>query len=310
VTTPNAVKPSIPRVSVLMTVYNAAAYLRDSVGSILAQTFPDWELIVVDDGSTDGSREVLASYSDPRVRVFALPTNIGRTPALRHAFSHVRGEYIAVLDADDISRPERLEKQVSYLDRHPDTVLVGTWAEFFGDDGRIIASWTPKGDAQSLRDQLAQYNPVVHSSSMYRANVALDVQGYPEEFRYAQDYALWLKLAARGEIGMIEENLCRFRIVATSMTRGVRFRIEVARDQLELLLLAGRSLPLTKQARRKNREEVTIARVRYGVALMRKGSLLQGLSSIALAVVRNPLRLISNRVVRDLVAQRRLGRVA
>ena len=107
-----------PRVSVLMTIYNAEPYLKEAIDSIVAQTFGEWELIAIENGSSDGSRAILDSYQDERIRCFCLPENIGRTPALRYAFEQAGGEYIAVLDADDVSHPERFKKQVEYLDQH------------------------------------------------------------------------------------------------------------------------------------------------------------------------------------------------
>src|SRR3972149_9086486 len=109
------VNHAMPMVSVLMTIYNAEPYLRAAIDSLISQTFPDWELIAVENGSTDGSLSVLKDYADPRVRVFQQKKNIGRTPALRFAFDQARGDYVAVLDADDISSPDRLARQVAFL---------------------------------------------------------------------------------------------------------------------------------------------------------------------------------------------------
>jgi len=114
-----------PKVSVVMPVYNGAKYLREAVDSVLAQTFSQFELIIVDDGSTDGTMEVLGAYSDPRIRLIRNDRNLGQAAARNQAFAAARGEFIAIHDADDTSVPDRLAVQVLYFDAHPDVVLLG-----------------------------------------------------------------------------------------------------------------------------------------------------------------------------------------
>jgi hypothetical protein len=287
-----------PRVSVLMTVYNGARHLRAAVDSIVGQTFHDWELIVIDDGSADESPRILAGYGDPRVRATCLPRNIGRTPALRQAFAMARGELVAVLDADDVAHRERLAKQVAYFDAHPDTVLLGTWARFVDERGDTLRHWRPPTDARALHHSLGWANPIAHSTSMYRARIAADVGGYPADLPYAQDYGLWLRLAQRGNLAILAEELCDQRIVATSMTRGPRFRTAVARDGMTLLRDARSRLVLDDLARLRNRDEIMIAEVKYGLALARSGPMLAGYATILMAILRNPLGLLHSRAHR------------
>lgn len=288
----------VPRVSILMTVYNASEFVRIAVDSVLAQSLTDWELIVVDDGSTDGSTEILTSYTDERIRVTALLRNVGRTPALRRAFEMARGEYFAVLDADDISRPDRLETQVAYLDAHPDVLLVGSWARYIDASGVVVGGWRPTYDLVELRALLGWTNPVVHSSAMYRGGVASEEGGYALSLPYAQDCGLWLRLAARGSVAMIPEELCDQRIVAVSMTRGQRFRADVARDSLSLFREARRLIGFRGQAARRNRDAIMIAAVKWGLAQHRTGHSIAGTITILGAALRNPLGLVRSRAYR------------
>src|SRR4051812_26679567 len=124
-----------PTVSVLMAVYNGEQYLREAVNSILSQTFKDFEFIIIDDGSTDRSPELLASYAraDSRVKLISRP-NKGLTKSLNEGLHAARGEFVARMDGDDISLPERFERQVSYLREHPEVVLVGSRVEFIDPD--------------------------------------------------------------------------------------------------------------------------------------------------------------------------------
>lgn len=283
-----------PCVSVLMTVYNGADFLCESIDSIVAQTFTRWELIVVDDGSTDTSPSILANYSDPRVRVFQLSKNIGRTPALRHAFDQARGEYIAVLDQDDVSHPERLERQVAFLDNHPDVVLVGSWAQYIDEAGTIFARFEPPTDGEDLHDYLGWGNPIVHSSAMYRKKAALIAGGYSVQFSFAQDYALILALAQNGRLAIINDYLCKLRAVKESMTRSSRHSRIVASDQLALYKYAANNLPLSNRARRLNRRSVAISEIKCGLATLRDKNLLSGVKIIMCGIARDPMALLIN----------------
>ncbi|HKQ33129.1 MAG TPA: glycosyltransferase family A protein, partial [Thermodesulfobacteriota bacterium] len=116
-----------PKVTVLMTVYNGEKFLNEAIDGILNQTFRDFEFLIINDGSTDGSREIIKSYKDPRINLVDNESNIGLTASLNRGLSLAGGEYIARQDADDISLPERLEKQISILERNPDIALLGSW---------------------------------------------------------------------------------------------------------------------------------------------------------------------------------------
>ena len=283
-----------PRVSVLMTVYNAALYLRESIDSVLAQSFKDWELIAVDDGSTDASPSILTDYSDHRVRVFPLPKNIGRTPALRYAFDQARGDYIAVLDNDDISHPERLARQVEFLDEQPDVAIVGSWVQYIDEHGIIIAEFSPPTDQGELQDCLGWTNPIMHSSAMFRRSLALAVGGYPEHLVYSQDFGLTLALARHYKIAMIDDFLCQLRILPASMTRSRKQQAVIARDRLVTFQYAVDFLPLSKKARRLNRHAIALAKSKLGFATLGTGSVLAGMKTIFHGIAHDPSVLWKN----------------
>jgi len=296
---------NLPRVSVLMTVYNGGSFLRESIESVLAQTFTDWELIAVDDGSSDASPAILADYyADPRVRVFPLPKNIGRTPALRHAFDQARGEYIAVLDQDDLSHPERLARQVAFLDQHSDVVLVGSWAKYIDEEGNVFAKFMPPTNGDEFPDCLGWGNPIVHSSAMYRKQAAVMAGGYPEQFNYAQDYGLILALVQLGKLAIIDDYLCKLRAVKGGMTRSSRHRMIVSSDLLALSQYAAKTLPLSTRSRRLNRRAIAISEIKYGLAQMSDKHRLSGLKMIICGVVRDPTALWINANVRKVLGIR------
>jgi glycosyltransferase involved in cell wall biosynthesis len=291
-----------PRVSVLMTVYNAEAFLRESIESVLAQTFQDWELVAVDDGSKDSSPAILSRYTDPRVRVIALQKNIGRTPALRHAFDNARGEYIAVLDADDVCSKERFERQVEFLDRRSDVALVASWVKYIDERGTAFEDFKPTTDPQELHDCLGWTNPIVHSSVMYRRAAAAAVGGYSLDLIYAQDFGLVLKLAERHRIAMIGEFLCGWRIVSNSMSRSPQYGVTRGREGV-MNFRRARQLPLSRKAARLNRRVQAVAKVELGLALLKAGSALAGIAWMLRGLASDPIALWASGII-----QRRLSR--
>lgn len=189
-----------PAVSVLMPVYNGAAYLAESLASILAQTYGDFEVVVVDDGSTDATGSILRACTDPRLRVLGSAENCGIAVRLNEGLAACKGRYVARLDADDAAESSRLQRQVEVLDSHPECVLVtGGYEEFSESPPWTRAQPSPRPDIQ-LRWELLFLNTIVHSSVMFRREVAISAGGYSVSHPYAEDYALWSKLLGLGQM--------------------------------------------------------------------------------------------------------------
>jgi glycosyltransferase involved in cell wall biosynthesis len=195
-----------PTVSVTMCVFNGEAFVGQAIESILGQTFADLELIVVDDGSTDGTAAVLAGYSDPRLQVLSKP-HLGIPKARNHALSQARGEFIAVLDADDMAHPTRLAHQVDYLCQHPPIVVLGSgYLQVDLMRNRTLEIMPPRTN-DAIRRAMVTGNPICHSSAMIRRS-ALDRAGhYSESFSFSEDYELWSRLAQVGELCNLDEVL-------------------------------------------------------------------------------------------------------
>jgi len=208
--------PFSPRVSVVMAAYNAAPFIGEAIESILNQTFPYLELIIVDDGSTDETPGVLDRYSDPRIVRLRNESNQGVARARNRGCAMARGEYIAVQDADDLSAPERLEKQVAFLDTHPEVGLVGSQALLFGEGGSTqIKVPLHNTEIQAL---LLGENCLLHSSLMVRREVFKEVGGYNESFIAAPDYDLVLRLAECTHVANLPDTLYFKRVVLGSIT--------------------------------------------------------------------------------------------
>jgi GT2 family glycosyltransferase len=211
-----------PTVSVLMTTFNGAGFIGASIASVLAQSFPGYELIVVDDGSTDGTAQVLAGIGDTRLRVLHQAVNGGVVSARNVGFLAARGRYIAALDHDDLSHPERLAHQVEYLDAHPEVVLVATEIEVEEPDGRRHAPDHPTGgDPTLIRWLLHVDNPLTWSSAMVRADAVRRLGAFMRpEFELADDFDLYHRLLAIGDIARLDEVLTVYRWHARNTSHG------------------------------------------------------------------------------------------
>ena len=197
-----------PKISVIMSVYNGERYLREAIESILNQTFADFEFIIVNDGSTDSSLEIIQSYQDERIRVINNEINIGLTKSLNKAITEAHGEYIARQDADDISLPNRFEEQLRYLEQHPETVLLGTSIYMIDEDGKTLGKCTAMAEPSK---SLTKGNPFNHGSTMFKSEIVHKLGGYNELFRYCQDYELWLRMAKYYEVRNLKQVLYKLR---------------------------------------------------------------------------------------------------
>jgi glycosyltransferase involved in cell wall biosynthesis len=201
-----------PAVSVLMGVWNGAPQVRDAVESVLAQTARDLELIVIDDGSTDATAGILASFREPRLRVERRARG-GLTPALNAALGLARAPLVARLDADDVALPERFERQLAFLTEHPEVGVLGTAAREVDASGRDVAIVRPPTSDAEIRRALIRRNAFVHSSMVMRRAAVEQVGGYDEAFPVAQDYDLWMRMSRVTRMANLSESLVIRRLV-------------------------------------------------------------------------------------------------
>ena len=210
---------SKPMVTVLMPVYNGARYLRQSIESILDQTYKDFELLIIDDASTDASYKIIHSYHDPRIRIIKNTENMGLIRTLNQGLSLAKGDYIARQDQDDISYPMRLEKQVGYLNSHPEVVLLGTGINTIDHQSRNIKSYGfyTASSEDAICWLLMFNNPFAHPSVMMRAKIVRDIGGYDEHYVDCEDYDLFSRLARSYKTTNLKEVLLTYRCHSNSM---------------------------------------------------------------------------------------------
>lgn len=189
-----------------MPVYNSEEFLRECIDSILNQTFTDFEFLICDDGSTDGSNEILSSYNDPRIKLFRNEQNLGLVYSLNNLIDQSQGEYLARQDSDDISLPNRFQKQIDFLNKHSEITLCGTNNTIFGD--KKIKLFRPQNDDE-LKAWMIIHNPISHTSVMFRKSNPPVY--YDKSFFPAEDYALWFELSKTSKIANLPDHLIYYR---------------------------------------------------------------------------------------------------
>jgi Glycosyl transferase family 2 len=215
---PKSDQTASPRVTVVMPVYNGERHLAEAMDSILAQSYRDFELVVVNDGSTDATAEIIASRDDGRIVVIDNRENLGLSKSLNIAFRRARSSLLARLDADDIAEPQRLARQVAEMERQPGLGMVASWFDEIDDEGRRLAAGRPPSDAIGIRWRLLFGNPIPPSTVMLRRDALADSAPHDESLSYAMDYELWCRLARANPVAVVEEVLVRYRKGSGSMT--------------------------------------------------------------------------------------------
>ena len=208
-----------PLVSILMPVFKTAPYLREAMDSILSQTFTDFELIVLNDCSPDNAEEILDTYTDPRIVRYKGEKNIGLSNILNVGLGMARGKYIARMDSDDLSMPERLQIQVDYLESHPKIDLVSAGMQLFGARDDI---WIRDGNPEKVKIEALFHSPILHASSMWRRD-SFERNGlrFRQEMVPSEDYDLWTRAFGKGlKLVNLPQVLYKYRIhIAQATTR-------------------------------------------------------------------------------------------
>ena len=192
-----------PAVSIILPVYNYGHYIGTAINSILNQSFEKWELLVINDGSTDNSQEVIQGFKDLRVKLYNR-SHRGLVSSSNFGMKKSRGKYVIRMDADDVMLPERLETQVNYMEKNPKVAVLGSNVVKVNDDNVITGFIKYPGENEKIRKILRRRNTLCHSSTLIRKEVIQKIDYYDEEFKYTHDYELWLRIP--GEYKIINLN--------------------------------------------------------------------------------------------------------
>lgn len=216
-------------ITVLMPAYNAAPYIAEAIASVLAQSFTDFELLIINDGSTDDTVSIIASFHDSRISVIH-QRNSGVAAALNNGLNKARGRYIARFDADDVCLPERLETQFAYMEAHPEYVITGSDAIYISETGDYLCHYSCVHHTNtSLKSTMHTICPFTHSSVMFRKKEVIACGGYSTRAHNMEDHLLWIQLSEAGKFYNFPIPLIKVRFNASSVTidekwRGKRFR--------------------------------------------------------------------------------------
>jgi glycosyltransferase involved in cell wall biosynthesis len=212
------------KVSVLMPAYNVEEYIGDAIQSVLNQTFTEFELIVVNNGSHDNTEAVVRSFSDPRIRLINEPQR-GIAPALNTGLKHARCNYIARFDADDVCHPSRLMVQYHFMQSNPEYIIVGAACDYMDMDGRYIFTHRPEAYADDeIKNIQYKICPFIHTSVMYKRNIILENGGYCENAHSFEDHILWLKILKAGKACNLPDPLVKVRLNPASITIDEKWR--------------------------------------------------------------------------------------
>ena len=215
-------------VSVIMPVYNMAEFVGEAIDSILQQTFSDFEFIIIDDASDDGTDLVIRSYIDKRIVFVRNDFNIGNYASRNKGMRQARGKYIAVMDADDIAMPERLERQIDYLEKHSDILAVGTDCLFLSNDKlkNVVNSY------QDILIALLENNSFVHPSLTIRTDILRQLNGYDEQYYYSADYDLACRLTLLGKVENLAIPLMQYRWHSSQISLSNKVRQKSYADEI------------------------------------------------------------------------------
>lgn len=262
-----------PKVTVLMSVYNGERYLRAAIGSILKQTFRDFEFLIVNDGSTDSTTKILESYNDYRIKIINNEKNIGLTKSLNEEIAIAQGKYIARMDADDLSLPERLEKQVAFLEEHPEVGILGCGFQVVSESGDSNYTILYPSNHNLLRWRLCFSCPIAHPSVMMRTAILRLITGYNTDMRYAADYDLWIRLSGITKLSNLQEVLLLYRQHEDTVSQKhykEQRKNTIRISQLHMSEILGEDVPLSLVQRFWDKDFETSAQVRQTAQLIYK----------------------------------------
>ncbi|MFJ7729605.1 glycosyltransferase family 2 protein [Neobacillus sp. NPDC097160] len=207
----------MPEITVLMPVYNASEYIRETIDSVLNQTFKDFEFLIINDGSTDNSEEIIKTYSDPRIRLVNNEKNMRLIATLNRGIDLAEGKYIARMDADDICLPTRLEKQYKVMEENPDIALCGTGIKMMGKKFFQPLVMT---DPKQIRNVMRVFNVFFHPTIMFRKNILIENEyRYDPRYLHAEDYQLFQLMSEKHKLTNIDETLLLYRLSPGGISR-------------------------------------------------------------------------------------------
>jgi len=209
-----------PELSIIMPVFNREEYVEEAITSLLSQTYSDFELIIIDDASTDNSLQIISSFSDPRVRIFKNAQNHGIVFSRNKGLQMARGKYIAPFDSDDISMPDKFRKQIDFLEANPDFGMVGCWVKLIDDKSELLKKkWILKSKPESIPAKL-MFRNFFAQPAVVMCREAIPKGGYVEGYNIGEDYRMWVDIVKNHKAYNLPEYLVKCRVHDENITKG------------------------------------------------------------------------------------------
>lgn len=205
-------KSSLPKLSIVMPVYNRENYIESAIDSILNQTFTDFEFIIINDGSQDNTVKLIEAYDDSRIKLFHNDRNRGIVYSRNHGLQKATGQYVGMFDSDDVALPNKFEKQIGFLEQNPDVAMVGAWVKWIDGDGRLSGkSWTLPAPPHMIPAMMVFRNYFIQSTIVVRRD-AIPEGGYSEGFDIVEDSKMWFDISLKHKVANIQEYLLHYRM--------------------------------------------------------------------------------------------------
>ena len=201
-----------PEVTVIMPVFNGEKYIEKSIASVLSQTFNNFEFLIVNDGSTDKTAELIHRYEDHRIRLICNESNRGITYSLNKGLETAQGDYVARIDSNDLASPDRLKLQMKLLRQNPEVALIGSSYALIDDSDKVVKIVQLPTHTAEIKWRLLFQNCIPHSSAIFKKDIVMALGCYDESFQYAQDYDLWMRISERHQVASIDEPLLYYRL--------------------------------------------------------------------------------------------------
>lgn len=279
-----------PKLSVIMTVYNGEAFIQETLDAVFSQTFTDFEMVVVNNGSTDGTQAILDGVDDARLRVVQAPRHGSFGDGIRLAYDQAKGDYLAVQDADDVPPPDRFEKQVAALDGDAGLGLVSGAYQDMDENGNLAEVHHPPSRGRDLVDAFQVRNPLAHSTFMFRRAAASEVGGYPPEYDYGPDFGLAIRMMKKGwRVKVLDDVILKLRLHAGQASNAPALNTTRCHNALYLYQEAAALDGVSPSACDAGRRNITKYRILYGLALLGDGRMGAGLGNLFGALARHPL---------------------
>jgi len=222
----------IPELSIIMPVYNVEYFVASAIQSVLEQTYQDFELIIINDGSTDGSKTVINSFTDKRISYFENEINSGIVYSRNKGLKMAKGKFVGMFDADDIAHREKFEKQIAFLEKNPEFGMVGSWAKFIDAEGKHIPSgWKLKAKPEAIPAIMLFKNYFVQSAVLYRRECISNYK-FQDGFDILEDYLMWYEILKKYKVWNLQEYLIKYRIHEGGVTK--KYQLEKEEKEREV----------------------------------------------------------------------------